>query len=966
MISNHARVGRALYLLKIDLDNFIPREFQSYHAEQSPEVLNQIISQNRDVQRPFQNMKTQDLLAVMQAAWWDVFNPLLTDVEPVLIRELAMVHEAWANRQPFTADSAFQALTAIQKLLAAMSSPSIMELETLKVESRDSELESEEYDSIPAQESLPHREEDSSPVAVLDDSLADESADSAEAEASGVTEETSSAEPGQSDFLRRLRDFGAVQERDTLMTATSSGATPENAAAAILAESFPELAQALAGGGGPGLYVYQQSLIAAAADDANLVLEAGWGSEPVISWAIPLAECLRRNPGGAALVICPEDRSAPAIAAQLEQLLSVSGIRVMTVSDAPLEAEDSDLLDAADPGLVLVASMDQLNRTLLARKGEWLNVLESLKFVALVQSEEYRGHFGASAALLLRRFNHLLSILGAGPQYLVVASGCANGTEFAEALTGAAFQPVVTATGPAPQRHFLSVSIDEPDSRFPDEFRERIARAALACREADQSVIVCCPDTDTAGQIYQTFLALTESQGREGLAAEWLREGDSETRDSGNQSPDSPGARVVFAGISPVSDLDCAGYSALIMAGFPARLRDGLGVIERSGAYLDTDTYVLHYALNNRADRFVAANLPWLADKRPDHLVVDSENPEIIRSHLPAFLQESEGRIYSFTAATLGSAFFQELRRTASELPVPKPFPQGDIDLQISSDSDWSLLAAEKRVAVVSDYRKFREVYAGAVFPLGVTKFRVPGVSQTEVAERFRSIALEAAEGLSAIRTEPSFSRSVEVRDESLCLSPASGISLHLGNIHLEEGLTHVTVVTETPEDTAGGEGSNTAGQSHTIEIYTPENGNAREFTASSFWLDVAALRVNDDSDPAPDATPVSPPALAALEQMFRIGIFFTFSVDAYEIITHSEAGKVFIIESSPGGLGIVKKAFDLWRDILEFGAQLAARCPCKSGCPNCLIPSYPQDRDLDKAAGLTLAYRLLEATRVS
>ena len=42
MISNNARVARALYLLKLDLDNFVAREFTNYHQDQTLTVLNQI------------------------------------------------------------------------------------------------------------------------------------------------------------------------------------------------------------------------------------------------------------------------------------------------------------------------------------------------------------------------------------------------------------------------------------------------------------------------------------------------------------------------------------------------------------------------------------------------------------------------------------------------------------------------------------------------------------------------------------------------------------------------------------------------------------------------------------------------------------------------------------------------------------------------------------------------------------
>ena len=202
MISNHARVGRALYLLKIDLDTFIPREFLGHHQDEGATVLNQILGQSRDPQKPFRNMKTQDLLAVMQASWQEVFEPALSGIDPALLREVAFAHEAWANRQSFSADFAFQTLTSIQRLLSAMSSPSTLELEMLKVESLESAvgpLESEESgnagpaEADPAEANTTEADVPQPPPAAVEPSIQPETV--AEMEESGAALETVEPDP---------------------------------------------------------------------------------------------------------------------------------------------------------------------------------------------------------------------------------------------------------------------------------------------------------------------------------------------------------------------------------------------------------------------------------------------------------------------------------------------------------------------------------------------------------------------------------------------------------------------------------------------------------------------------------------------------------------------------------------------------------------------------------------------------
>ena len=218
MISNNARVARALYLLKLDLDNFVAREFTNYHQDQTLTVLNQILGQSRDSQKPFQNMKTQDLLAVVQASWWNVFDRAMGGLEPGLVREVTFAHESWAGRNNFSAESAFQALNSIQRLLAAMSSPSTLELDMLKRECLESEIEAAEPDEeeVPAfggqaaETAVPTAAGDTivdvRPVA--EDDAAVEAVDTVEEEVTASGED-----PYPAGLLRALREAGGLKGR---------------------------------------------------------------------------------------------------------------------------------------------------------------------------------------------------------------------------------------------------------------------------------------------------------------------------------------------------------------------------------------------------------------------------------------------------------------------------------------------------------------------------------------------------------------------------------------------------------------------------------------------------------------------------------------------------------------------------------------------------------------------------------
>ena len=331
MISNNARIGRALYLLKIDLDAFIPREFLVHHRDEAPAVLHQILGQPRDPLKPFQNMKTQDLLAVMQASWWDVFNRSLSGIEPTLVREVAAAHETWANRHNFTTDATFQALTSIQRLLSAMSSPSTHELEMLRVESLEAEVEievSEESQIPPSADSLPEQTETGprEETGEVEEFESDETA----VQPAGV------AEPYLADLVRALRQAGALQDQDLIYQATASGAPLEYADDSVIRELEPSLVQALADLGRDNLHAYQGQALSESLAGSNVALQGGWGSDDTLTYAFPLAETLLKTSGGNALVICPSEADARQTSARLDSLLSPSGLQTRAwVGDFP-------------------------------------------------------------------------------------------------------------------------------------------------------------------------------------------------------------------------------------------------------------------------------------------------------------------------------------------------------------------------------------------------------------------------------------------------------------------------------------------------------------------------------------------------------------------------------------------------------------------------------------------------------
>ena len=398
----------------------------------------------------------------------------------------------------------------------------------------------------------------------------------------------------------------------------------------------------------------------------------------------------------------------------------------------------------------------------------------------------------------------------------------------------------------------------------------------------------------------------------------------------------------------------------MVLAGFPPVLRDALRQIYSVAGGPEKEAFALCFALNDPQDRFLARNLPVLLEKQPDLLVADPENQAVIQSHLPALVRESGEKIFSFSFESLGSVIFQELRRESASLWSLMDTPQQAIDLFGGGEVRWSLVCDGVQVGSISDYRKFREAFEGAVIQLSGARYRVAGAQAAAEDPSAPVLLLDPIHEPGDFDVRPDFERVIEIQEESLCLSLTSGISVHLGTAALEERLNRVDVFhLSTGEES---EQAGNAGEQNPVHSYTPDADANWKTVAPAFWVEVHDLRSAGSGAAGGEETQVNEPALRALEQLFRLGLLLRFPVDRYGIITCSSAGKVFMLEGSPECLGLVERVFDHWRDLLESGAALARQCPCQQGCAYCIVPPFPFFDDLDKAGGLLLADLLLEA----
>ena len=420
---------------------------------------------------------------------------------------------------------------------------------------------------------------------------------------------------------------------------------------------------------------------------AGVALETPPGVAKTPALALSMAAALRQNPGGHALLICPAPAVSAGRLARLNAALAPAGLTAAALDATAGETEAREI--RANPPAVLLTTPEIANRFLLAHPEDWPGFLENLRFVALEDAHQYRGYFGSQMALLLRRLEHYLARVGATPRYLVAAAG-PDFLEQAQNLTGRELYPAAAAGAPSPRRHYLSVNPVNPSSNpaggnspDADSLPQRIANAALACVHLERPALVLCPTEELAQACWQAARRAAADRGLNpehfGLAPADVGVA---SESGGDAAAQLSRFKAVFAAPTPETSPAAAWAEGVILAGFSATVQAAWRIAAQEERDSGREFFTLLYGAEDTPAPVSAADLPALLSAGWPGAPADPGNLAAIRAHLPALVQEADGRVYSFTAAALGETVFQVLCREGANLPLNNNFPQGRIELR--------------------------------------------------------------------------------------------------------------------------------------------------------------------------------------------------------------------------------------------------------------------------------------------
>ena len=767
-------------------------------------------------------------------------------------------------------------------------------------------------------------------------------------------------------LLENLREFDAYRDEDSIKTGILPSIEPSYADETVFGRINPHLKKALHEAGITKLYEHQsQAILKALEPQTNIVLQSPTASGKTLAFQVPVLNTLLEDKKSHALFIYPMN------ALSLDQQLQLRKISEHLPEEEQIKSRRYEKYTSQtereairkNPPPILITNPEMLNLTLLGHNDIWTNsgFLSNLKWIIIDEMHEYRGYFGSQFSILMRRFVNLLNKkLDTYPQFFLSSATCANAKEHAENLTGLSFHKINVNEKMRPKREFFFIKPQPPKDEPWGSFQLQIVNAGLACLDSGKSVIVFCPTRNFAEDCCRKAKYKIKKYNEENLSQFSKDEVcvfksgfNPEDRLETQAKIKSNEIRLVFSTNALELGVDIGGLDGIILAGFPDSLMSAWQRIGRAGRDWKKDAFVIYYARNNPLDQFYAENLEPFLNKPLDNLVINPGNESIIEHHLASLIYEMDIDTDLYNEGILGKPLYDTAINTIKKgvKIQPRFFPQRKISLRGGKAGVFDLVCNDKEVGTISDHNRFTEAYNGAIYTHGGISYRVEAISfESDNKSNNSAGTITLKEENTSNSTNPVITINIsedKIFSGNQWQSPDSEIEISV--IH---GVTDMTrIIHAIKETTFSGKNVESWDPNQALSKYQSEN-------AHSFWIAIKGLPLELQD------------GVMALQHILRIGAQFSVPVDTHDLYSHAEKDETsnehtaYIIESYEGGIGVVTKVLENWRNILELGMESTENCPCDDGCPSCIMPARSKKGELSKTKGLKVASLLLENTK--
>ncbi len=727
------------------------------------------------------------------------------------------------------------------------------------------------------------------------------------------------------------------------------------------------------------LYAHQLAALRAV-EESNVVVTSGTASGKSLAFNMPVLDAIARDPSSRAFYLYPTKALAQDQARKLAEIAP---------TDLRLAIYDGDTPREERPAIrrrsnLILTNPDMLHVGVLPHHKNWGDVFSNLRYVVVDEAHVYRGVFGSHVANVLRRLRRVAAIYGSEPRFILTSATIANPLELAERLVGAPFELVADDGAPRAGRRIAMWNPPLTD-RKAGARRSALSEAAdmLAELVVQGARTICFVGSRRGAELIHRFcrerliddgrrdLADAIAPYRAGYTPQQRRE--IEARLSGGE------LRAVVATSALELGIDIGELDAAVVVGFPGTVASLRQMWGRAGRR--REGLAVYIAGIDGLDQFFCRHPDEFLGRGVEAAILDPTNERIQSAHLLAAAFESPlggprddellGSNWRERADALIAAGYLRKGRAGMLRVRGAGYPAGNVGLRSASADNVTVVDSEsgELLGTVEAERAFSTVHPGAVYlHLG----RSYEVRELDVEGRRAIVQPFSGDWYTQPRQETDiYIERVEARREAL------GVELNFGIVSVSQQV--IGFQRRRIADSQGVHGQGVHGQRTDNQGADSQGDQAFDFAALDLpeqsYPTQALWYVLPEEMVGPDALPTDAllGSLHASEHSQIAVLPLLAMCDRWDIgglstNVHMQTGRptIFIYDGHPGGVGITRRGYEEFPQLVTDAHRLVSECPCAEGCPSCVqSPKCGNLNDhLHKAGSVELMGRMLGAGR--
>lgn len=664
----------------------------------------------------------------------------------------------------------------------------------------------------------------------------------------------------------------------------------------------------------------------------NVVVMTPTASGKSLIYNIPVLESIMENPENRALYIFPLKGLEQDQVKNLNELFDalkfkinlefqipnphkISPLHPCEVYDGDTTAYRRKKIREAIPN-VIFTNPDMLHLAINPFHKKWEELFKNLKYVVIDEIHTYRGVFGSNVSHVMRRLRRICSYWGSTPQFIACSATIANPGTLAEELVGVPFKVVEKSGAPQAGRHFIFINpIESPYTGA--------MRLFIKCLKAGFRTIVFTKARKITELIYTW--AINRSPDLEDKISPYRAGFLPKERREIEQRLFSGELLGVISTSALELGVDIGGLDVCILCGYPGSISSTWQRAGRVGRH-GQESVIAMIAIQDALDQYFMRHPGAFFEKSHEAAVIDPENKNILKKHLPCAASEvylrEDDTVYDVKnlRPIIDELIKEEILNPGKKGDIwfsRRRMPHREVGIRAIGEPFNIVDEADRAIGELSGYRVFREAFPGAIYLHRGRQYRVIELNLEKRKVICKEVdVLYYTQALSKEDTEV-----IEEREFK-----------RLKNFNVQWGSLRMT------HRVAGYDKKRLFDRvrlsRHELEM--PEY----VFETEGLWIKIGE-RLKDEIEShgfglAGSLHAVEHASIACMP-IFALCDKGDIGGLSYTVYPRFKESAIFIYDGCEGGVGLTKRAFDVIEDWFATTLTIISECPCEEGCPSCV-----------------------------